>query len=65
MKFGQKLPKDVEKKLTDYIDRVKKIKWFFYQSHSALRNGFISDWYCERKVYRGNPGKQIAISERG
>ena len=28
MKYGQKLPKKVEQKLDDYIERIKAIKWF-------------------------------------
>lgn len=28
MKYNQKLPKEVEKKLDTYIARIKKIKWF-------------------------------------
>lgn len=28
MKYNQELPKDVEKKLDDYIERIKAIKWF-------------------------------------
>jgi len=28
MKFKQELPKNVETELTNYIDRIKAIKWF-------------------------------------